>query len=275
MTTTHPFRFALMTAPYRDGETWLGTARRAEELGYGTLMSPDGPQLRDPLLALALAAGATGLRVGTFVLAGPLRPPRLAAWQAHSLTALTGGRFDFGIGAGLPAFEQPVRDMGLPFGSPAQRLAAVGEAVDRLRELDGTTQHTPVLIAAGGPRSRALAAAKADIVTLGAPPLTSRDEFAAQVADLRARAGERAESIQLAANLFAIGDEIPPDIAGFVGATLDELTAVDSLVMLRGSVTQMCDELQRRRERFGLSYYLVNAGLAEAFAPLLERLDGQ
>ncbi len=272
---TLPFRFAVMTAPYRDGGTWLAAAHRAEELGYGTLMSPDGPQLRDPLLALALAAGATGLRVGTFVLAGPLRPPRLMAWQAHSLTALTGGRFDCGIGAGLPVFEHAVRDMGLPFGTPAERLAAVGEAVDRLRELDGTGQHTPVLMAAGGPRSRALAAAKADIVTLGAPPLLGRDEFGAQVADLRARAGERADEIALATNLFAIGDEIPSDVAGFVGATAAELAAANSLAMLRGSVTQMCDELQLRRERFGLSYYLVHAGLAEAFVPVLERLDGQ
>jgi len=275
MTTTHPFRFALMTAPYRDGESWLATARRAEEVGYHALMSPDGPQLRDPMLALAMAAGATGLRVGTFVLAGPLRPARFAAWQAHSLTALTGGRFIFGIGAGLPAFEQAVRDMGLPFGSPAERLAAVGEAVDRLRELDGTDQHTPVLMAAGGPRARALAATRADIVTLGAPPLLGRDEYGVQVDDLRARAGERADAIALAANIFAVGDELPSDVAGFVAASMAELAAANSLAILQGSATDMCDELQRRRERFGLAFYMVHAGLADAFAPVLERLAGQ
>lgn len=270
-----PFRFAVMGAPLGDGESWLATARRAEELGYAALMSPDGPQLRDPLLALALAAGATGLRVGTFVLAGPLRPARLAAWQAHSMTALTGGRFDFGIGAGLPIFEQPVRDMGLPFGTPAERLAAVGQAVDRLRELDGTAQHTPVLMAAGGPKARALAAAKADIVTLGAPALLGRDEFAGLVADLAARAGDRAGEIELAMNLFVIGDEVPPEIARFVGADADQLKAADSLAMLHGTVTQMCDELQRRRELFGLCYVLVNAAFIESFAPVVERLAGR
>ena len=270
-----PFRFGVMAAPIGDGASWLATARWAEELGFAALMSPDGPQLRDPLLALALAAGATRLRVGTFVMAGPLRPPRLAAWQAHSLTALTGGRFDFGIGAGLPNFEQAVRDMGQPFGSPGERLAAVGRAVDRLRELDGTAQHTPVLMAAGGPRSRALAAAKADIVTLGAPPLLSRDEFAAQVADLAARAGDRGDEIELAANLFVIGDEVPAEMVRFVGADAAQMKAADSLAMLRGTVTQMCDELQRRRERFGQSYVLVNAAFADAFAPVVEQLAGR
>ena len=270
-----PFRFGAMGAPLGDGASWLATARRVEQLGYTALMSPDGPQLRDPLLALALAAGATGLRVGTFVMAGPLRPARLAAWQAHSLMALTGGRFDFGIGAGLPAFEQAVRDIGLPFGSPAERLAQVGRAVDRLRELDGTAQHTPVLMAAGGPKARELAAAKADIVTLGASPLLGRDEFAARVADLALRAGDRAGDIELATNLFVVGDDMPAEMARFVGADAAQLKAADSLAMLRGTVTQMCDELQRRRDRFGLSYILVNATFADALAPAVERLTGR
>jgi alkanesulfonate monooxygenase SsuD/methylene tetrahydromethanopterin reductase-like flavin-dependent oxidoreductase (luciferase family) len=64
-----PFRFAVQSTP-QDGPQWLATARRAEELGYATLMMPDGMHLLSPLPALALAAGATSsLRVGTFVLA--------------------------------------------------------------------------------------------------------------------------------------------------------------------------------------------------------------
>ncbi len=76
---TKPFRFAVQATP-RDGDQWLATARRAEELGYSSLLMPDGTQLLSPLPALALAAGATAsLHVGTWVLASPLRPPRLAA----------------------------------------------------------------------------------------------------------------------------------------------------------------------------------------------------
>ena len=73
------FRFALQSAP-RDHRQWLATARRAEELGYATLLMPDGLQLPSPMPALAIAAGATtSLQVGTYVLASPLRAPRLAA----------------------------------------------------------------------------------------------------------------------------------------------------------------------------------------------------
>ena len=72
------------------------------EAGYSTLLMPDGLQLLSPFPALATAAATAELRVGTFVLAAPLRPPRTAAWEAHSLTVLTGGRFELGIGTGLP-----------------------------------------------------------------------------------------------------------------------------------------------------------------------------
>lgn len=276
------FRFGIMAPVYGDVDMWLTGARRAEELGYSTLLSPDGPQLIEPLAALATVAAATSLRVATFVLAAPLRPAGSAAWQGHSLSVLTGGRFDFGIGAGLPSHAQGVRELGLPFGSPRERLAAVSEAIDRLRELDDrqagggqAARRTPVLMAAGGPRSRALAAAKADIVTLGFAPLASRDEVAALVADVDRNAGDRADDIELAMNLFVVGEDVPPWVEGFVGASAAQLAAADSLVTLRGSAGQMCDELQRRRERFGASYIVVNGAFAEQFAPVVERLTGR
>ncbi len=91
--TGKPFRFALLATP-QDHDQWLATARRAEELGYSGLLMPDGTQLLSPLPAVAVAAGATTtLRVGTWVLASPLRPPRLAAWDTHTLSVLTAGRF--------------------------------------------------------------------------------------------------------------------------------------------------------------------------------------
>lgn len=43
--STKPFRFAAQGAP-QDGVQWLATARRAQELGYATLLMPDGLQLR-------------------------------------------------------------------------------------------------------------------------------------------------------------------------------------------------------------------------------------
>ena len=272
--STMPFRFAVQATP-QDGPQWLATARRAEELGYATLMMPDGMQLLSPLPALALAAGATSsLRVATFVLASALRPPGLAAWDAYSLSVLSGGRFEFGIGTGRPeVVEQAVRLAGQPPTTGAERLERVGQTIDALRELDGE-RRTPVLMAAGGPRARALAAAKADIVTLAIGPFTSRHEAARLAAEVREAAGPRAGSIEFESPIFVVGDEAPPWIQRFLQADLATLTERDSLLILRGSTRQMADELLRRRDETGVSYVSVNGAFTEQFAPVVELLTG-
>ena len=167
----HPFRFGVVATP-QDATSWHATARRVADCGYSTLLMPDGLQLLSPFPSLAAtAATVPELRVGTFVLAAPLRPPRAAAWEGHSMTVLTDGRFDFGIGTGLPRARQWADQLGLPYRSGPERLADVATAVEHLRELDGQA-HTPVLMAAGGPKARALAARISDTVHLGRPLAT-------------------------------------------------------------------------------------------------------
>jgi len=188
---------------------------------------------------------------------------------------LTGGRFELGIGAGLPhAATIAAEQLGLPLLSPGERLAAVGYAIDHLRLLDGDT-HTPVLVAAGGPRARALAAEKADIVTLAAAPLTSRVELAAMATEIRGRAGDRADDIEFSMNLFVIGEQVPPWAEQFIGADAATLIAHDSLALLCGNTQQMADELQRRRDDIGISYVCVNAAFCEQLAPVVEFLAGR
>jgi alkanesulfonate monooxygenase SsuD/methylene tetrahydromethanopterin reductase-like flavin-dependent oxidoreductase (luciferase family) len=76
------FRFGVVAMPDGGPERWSATARRAEGLGYTTLLMPegvlpDGRQLLAPFSALAVAGCATTtLRVGMCVLASPLRAPR-------------------------------------------------------------------------------------------------------------------------------------------------------------------------------------------------------
>ncbi len=43
---------------------------------------------------------------------------------------------------------------------------------------------------------------------------------------------------------------------------------------LFGSVDEICEELQRRREIYGISYITVGDGAMEAFAPVVQRLAG-
>lgn len=276
-----PFRFGVVATPDGGRERWIATARRIEDLGYNTLLMPDGMLRPGPaggvlmstFPALAVAASVTEtLRVGTFVLASPLRAPMAAAWDAHTLGVLTGGRFDLGIGTGLPTTKASAERLGQVYGDGAERLARVEETIARLRELDGET-HTRVLVAAGGPKSRALAARVADVVTLATKSLTSREEVAAMAAEVRAAAGERA--VEFAMNLFVVGDEVPEWTKAFIGADAATLIENDSLVMLRGSVTEMCDELQRRRDAFGASSFSVNGAFLEQFAPVVEKLSGR
>jgi len=186
------------------------------------------------------------------------------------MSVLTDGRFEFGIGTGRPDARGEVEQLGRPWGSGAQRLEQLQETVAHLRELDGDG-HTPVLIAAGGPRALAFAAAEADIVTLAAQASTPRAEVAAMADRLRELAGPRTPELSM--NVFAVGDEIPPWMARFAG-DVSNLPA-DTLALLRGTPQQMADELQRRREALGVSYYAVGEAFAELFAPVAELLAGR
>jgi len=268
------FRFGVVGAP-RSGEEWTKTVRQAADLGYSTVLMPDGLQLPSPFPSLAMAAAVADIRVGTFVAAAPLRTPRAAAWEAHTLTVLTDGRFEFGLGTGRPAVEQQVAEIGLRFGSAKERRDQVRETLDILEKLDGD-RRTPVMLAAGGPRALALAAARADIVSLAKDAMTPRAEVLQLVRDLHELAGSRADEIELAMNLFVAGTrELPPWTKQAAGVEPDVLEASDSLMMLRGTPQEMADELQRRRDEFGTSYISVNSTYLEDLAPVVELLNGK
>ncbi|GAA0934512.1 LLM class flavin-dependent oxidoreductase [Virgisporangium aurantiacum] len=107
---TRPFRFGIVAPFLSDLATWRGQVRRIADHGYSTVLMPDFPQLQpSPAVALAVAATVADVRVGTWVYAAPLRAPWLTAWEAHSLTVLTQGRFEMGIGAGRPGIEDEPR----------------------------------------------------------------------------------------------------------------------------------------------------------------------
>jgi alkanesulfonate monooxygenase SsuD/methylene tetrahydromethanopterin reductase-like flavin-dependent oxidoreductase (luciferase family) len=269
----HPFRFGVIAAPRGSADDWLGTARRVADLGYSTLLSPDGTGLHAPFVALAAAATAVpGLRVGTFVLAAPLRPPREAAWQGHSLSVLSGGRFDFGIGTGRPQARAEAESFGRSWGTGAERLAAVRDSVAALRELDGDGPRTPVMIAAGDPRGLELAATEADIVALAAGPADSLADVTALARGVRERAGDRADDLELAMNLFLVGDEVQPWMRQVMGVDPEEMHRRDSPGAVRGTPREMADQLLTRREATGVSYYAVDRTFIDTLAPVVELL---
>jgi alkanesulfonate monooxygenase SsuD/methylene tetrahydromethanopterin reductase-like flavin-dependent oxidoreductase (luciferase family) len=264
-------RFGVVAAPQGPGASWADRARRVAELGYSTLLTPDNLNLHEPMLALATAAAAAPtLRVCPFVLAGPLRPPGVTAREAHTLTALTGGRFELGIGTGRPDARGEAAALGLRWGTWAERMADVRTAVTLLRELDGPNVRTPVLMAASGPKALAFAAEEADVVMLAAQPTTPRDEVARMAKDLRA-AGRDPE---VGMNVFVVGDEIPDWAVRWAGpGAAEAMRSADTLAVLRGTTDEMVAELRRRRDTLGVSYFAVSEAFAEALAPVVERLS--
>ena len=55
--------------------------------------------------------------------------------------------------------------------------------------------------------------------------------------------------------------------------TADEI--LQSPYVLIGTVDQMIEDLQRRRERWGISYYVIFEPYLDAFAPVVARLAGR
>src|SRR6476469_1941129 len=199
---TRPFRFGV-TVPIRtDLPTWRDRVRRIADSGYSTLLMPDVPHWQPaPGPTLALAAALADLRVGTWVYASPLRPPWMTAWEAHSLSVLTDGRFEMGVGTGRPGIEDELRDRGLPVVPPGERLDQVRETVSVLRDLDGPGLHTPVVMVVRGPKAQALAAEVADTVTFALMPGDDRSEITQIVRDFRSD-----RDIELAQHVAVIGD---------------------------------------------------------------------
>ncbi|MEC3916862.1 LLM class flavin-dependent oxidoreductase [Nocardia sp. CDC160] len=267
---TRPFRFGVVAPIIPDVPTWRDRVHRIADSGYSTLLVPDFPLTQPaPGPVLATVAALTELRVGTWVYASPFRPAWLTAWEGHSLSLLTDGRFEMGIGTGRPGIEDELRDKGVPdVPRPHERLARIRETVERLRDLDGPDRHTPVAMAVYGPKSRALAAEVADTVTfvLGDQ---SRDEVARMASDFRAVA-----DVELAMHVSVIGDYVAPHMAG-PGIDIAALNAADAMIVLPDDPAAAIEEIQRRREEMGFSYFVYGADYAERFAPVVAALAGK
>jgi alkanesulfonate monooxygenase SsuD/methylene tetrahydromethanopterin reductase-like flavin-dependent oxidoreductase (luciferase family) len=266
---TRSFRFGVVAPLTIDLPTWRDRVRRIADSGYSTLLMPDVPQWQPaPGPTLAVAAALADLRVGTWVYASPLRPAWSTAWEAHSLSVLTEGRFEMGIGTGRPGIEDELRELGLPVVPPSERLAQVRETVTALRDLDGPDLHTPVVMAVRGPKAQALAADLADTVNFALVPGESRLEVARLARDFRA-----IRDVELALHISVIGDTVAPFMAP-PDTDPAALRAVDSLAILPDDPAAAAEEIQRRREEIGFSYFVFGADFADALAPVVAELAG-
>jgi probable F420-dependent oxidoreductase len=310
-----PFRFGVNVGGAKSRAEWMEKARKIEALGYDILTVPDHlTDLFAPMPAVLSAAEATKhLRVGTNVLNNDLRHPVLVAREAATVDRLTDGRLQLGLGAG--SLRSEYDQAGLSFDRGATRVERLAEAVTIIKALlqgERVTfagqhyrvtghiiaplpvqrPHPPILIGGNGPHLLTLAAREADIVGFSgitfrhggaAPPdlsgwrVSSVDE---RVQLVREAAGadrySRLELSALVQRVVVTNDR--NKAAEELTSRWPQLTASEFLqspYVLIGTADQIVEDLQRRRERWGFSYYTIREPDLDAFAPVVARFAGK
>lgn len=139
-------------------------ARRADELGYGTLWVPETVG-RDPMVLLGLLAGSTtSIRLGTGIVSIWGRDAETMRMSAMTLHEATFGRLVLGLGVSHPHLAQKLR--GHTFDRPLTRmreyLAAYRSAVYKGPMPPDPSPEPPILLAALREQMLGLAAAETD-----------------------------------------------------------------------------------------------------------------
>jgi F420-dependent oxidoreductase-like protein len=144
-----PVRFGLLIPQETtNGAQLRQLAREAESRGFHSLWvydhlfhypSPENDVILEAFTLLSsLAAWTETIRLGSLVFCNDYRPPALMAKMAATLDVLSGGRLEFGYGAGWHADEY--RGFGYEYGTAAERIDRLDEALTLMRAMwsDGT-----------------------------------------------------------------------------------------------------------------------------------------
>lgn len=242
-----------------------------------------------------VAAVTKTLRVGTLVYGIDYRHPVIYARQAATLQAMSGGRHEFGLGAGwmLEDYEWA----GMRYDKPSVRIERLEEALTIIKSMWSKKKTTfsgkhyqvneaplkielpggvrpPILIGGGGEKLLSVAGRHADIV--GINPKIPEGRITARTAlditpesvrqkirwvhDAARSAGRDPATIELSALVFvaAITDDPKPMremVAANTGMPVEQVA--DCPLFLIGSAAEVRDTLQRRRDQTGISYLVI------------------
>jgi len=304
-----PFRFGVQSSRAPTVEDWRALARLSEALGYSCLYIPDhfGDQF-GPLVALTVAAEATTtLRVGSLVFDNDYRHPVVLAKEIATLQLASGGRVEFGLGAGWLTTDYD--ESGIALDPPLARVERMREGLavmralwsqERVRfsgayytvtEAQGLPRPAsvpPIVIGGGGRRILSIAAEEADIVGVNVDLRSGAVDAAAlagivpakcdeRVAWVRAAAGARLDALELQVLTFFVRvgtpqREVLEEVSKMFGLAPEVLA--DIPLGIAGTVDEICAQLVERRERWGFNYIVVHDGDVDAFAPVVARLRG-
>lgn len=151
MATTRRLSFGIKTAPMHSTyEEMLHVWREADALPifeHAWLFDhfipiagdPAGPCLEGWTLLAAFAAQTERLRVGLMVVGNTYRHPAVLANMGATVDIISGGRMDFGIGAGWNELEHTA--YGIPLYKPGERIGRLAETCEVVRLM--WTQEAP------------------------------------------------------------------------------------------------------------------------------------
>ena len=151
MTQTTAVSFGIATAPqqvtyhevqqvWREADT-IGEIEHAWLFDHLLPIAGDqrGPIFEGWTLLSALAAQTERLRLGLLVTSNRFRPPAMLAKIAATVDIVSGGRLDFGIGAGsrtsIPWARREYDANGLPYRDSAYAVGSLAEACTVIRRL--------------------------------------------------------------------------------------------------------------------------------------------
>jgi len=276
----------------------IAVARAAESLGFSAFfrsdhyvaMSGDGlPGPTDSWVTLAgIARETSSIRLGTLVTSATFRHPGPLAISVAQVDAMSGGRVEFGIGAGW--FEAEHRAYAIPFPALGERFDRLEEQLDIITGMWSTQvgetfnyagthyhvtdspalpkpvqrPHPPIIIGGGGAkRTPALAARFAAEFNLAFPTLEFAGAQLGRVRDAVEKVGRPAADIVYSAAFAVCAGRDEAQIArraDAIGREVDELRTNTPLV---GTPAEIVDRLGPFAE----------AGVQRVYLQLLDASD--
>lgn len=309
---TRDFRFGVLTRAFdRAGlhdTARLAEARGYSTLALTDHLDLSGAHVTrlSWLPALASAAAVTStLRFTTMVANQDLHHPATLAREIATLDIISDGRFEFGLGAGWNPVEYEWA--GLTLDSPGTRIGRLAEYVAIIRGLlDGSAsdpftlhgdhftitdmpripasvqQPLPLMLGGSQRTMLTLAANLADIVNINTlkEPGTVDDVLPQKIEWIRATGND--PEIGASVVLIATGAADPTEAvelamptSPFARKVAEHQPTSDishACHVLAGDPARIVEELHRRREEYGLSYYVIPAESMDDFQPVMDAL---